>query len=262
MDPNDSTAPDDDTSSGGRADALPFATPDADRPDPSSPALDQRPARGGTRGVALFCHGGTAASLEPPKERALSLVRMRAFEQFVHRSAADQGIATAMLRYRVAGWNGGAADAFQDVRWAVAQLREEHGTDVPIVLVGHSMGGRAALRAGGEPSVTAVCALAPWTPPGEPVMHLRDQTVVILHGRGDRWVPAKLSADFGVRARRAGARVARFTIEGGHSMVRRAHRWHTFTRDVVLAGTGIEAMPADITNALQQPSPDGLAVPL
>jgi dienelactone hydrolase len=240
----------------------PFPTPDADRPDPRSPVLEQRAGRGETSGIALFCHGGTVASIEPPRERALSLIRMRAFESFVHASAADRGIATALLRYRVAGWNGGAADAFQDVRWAIAQLRAEHGTDVPIVVVGHSMGGRAALRAGGEPSVTAVCALAPWTPPGEPVMHLRDQTVAILHGRSDRWVPTKLSADFAVRARRAGARVARFTIAGGHSMVRRSHRWHTFARDVVLAGTGLEPMRPDIATALRQPSPEGLAVPL
>jgi predicted esterase len=237
-------------------------TPDADRPDPRQPALEQRAAVGETRGIALFCHGGTIASIEPPRDRALSLVRMRAFEHFVHTSAADQGIATALVRYRVAGWNGEAADAFQDVRWALDRLRHEHGHDVPIVLVGHSMGGRAALRAGGERSVTAVCALAPWTPPGEPVMHLRDQTVAILHGRGDRWVPARLSAEYAVRARRAGARVARFTIEGGHSMVRRSARWHAFARDVVLAGAGIEVMRPDITHALQQPTPEGLAVPL
>ena len=209
-----------------------------------------------------FCHGGTVASLAPPRERALSLVRMRAFEQVVHAAAGHRGIATALVRYRVAGWNGEAADAFQDVRWAVERLREEHGTDVPIVLVGHSMGGRAALRAGGEPSVTAVCALAPWTPPGEPVMQLRGQTVAILHGRGDRWVPARLSHDHAVRARRAGARVARFTIAGGHSMIRRAARWHAFARDVVLAGTGLQPMRADIAEALSLPSPDGLAVPL
>ena len=212
--------------------------------------------------MALFCHGGTVASLEPPRERALSLARMRAIEQFVHATTAERGIATALVRYRLAGWNGAAADAYQDVRWALEQLRTEHGRDVPIVLVGHSMGGRAALRAGGEPQVTAVCALAPWTPPGEPVMHLRNQTVVILHGRGDRWVPARLSADFGVRARRAGARVARFTVAGGHSMLRRAHRWHTFTRDVVLAGAGLEPMRPEITAALAQQSPEGLAVPL
>jgi dienelactone hydrolase len=240
----------------------PLPTPDSDRPDPRSPVLEQRPGRGETSGIALFCHGGTVTSIEPPRERALSLIRMRAFESFVHASTGDRGIGTALLRYRVAGWNGEAADAFQDVRWAISRLRAEHGTDIPVVLVGHSMGGRAALRAGGEPSVTAVCALAPWTPPGEPVMHLRDQTVAIVHGRADRWVPTKLSADFAVRARRAGARVARFTAPGGHSMVRRSHRWHTFARDVVLAGTGLEPMRPDIAAALRQPSPEGLAVPL
>ncbi|MGY2127752.1 alpha/beta hydrolase [Blastococcus sp. SYSU DS0617] len=233
--------------------------PDAGR---RSPQLEQRPALGETRGVALFCHGGTVAGIEPPRDRALSVVRMRAVEQLVQRSTADRGIATALLRYRVAGWNGEAADAFHDVRWAVDRLRTQYGTDVPIVLVGHSMGGRAVLRAGGEPSVTAVCALAPWTPPGEPVMHLGGQTVVILHGLGDRWVPARLSADFAVRARRAHARVARFTIAGGHGMVRGSARWHRFARDVVLGGAGLEPMREEIASALVQPSPEGLAVPL
>lgn len=231
-------------------------------PDPRAPALEQRAAVGETRGIALFCHGGSVTGIEPPKERALSVIRMRGFEQYVHGSTAGRGIGTALLRYRVAGWNGEAADAFQDVRWAVERLRTEHGTDVPIVLVGHSMGGRAVLRAGGEPSVTAVCALAPWTPPGEPVMHLGGQTVTIVHGVGDRWVPARLSADFAVRARRATARVARFTTPGGHGMVRRSARWHRFARDVVLAGTGLEPMPERIATALAQPSPEGLAVPL
>ena len=227
-----------------------------------TPVLEQHPAVGETRAIALFCHGGTIASLEPPRERALSVARLRAFEQFVHATTAERGVGTAFVRYRLAGWNGEAADAYQDVRWSLERLREQHGRDVPIVLIGHSMGGRAALRAGGEPQVTAVCALAPWTPPGEPVMHLRDQTVAILHGRGDRWVPARLSAEFAVRARRSGARVARFTVAGGHSMLRRAHRWHTFTRDVVLAGAGLEPMRPDIATALSQPSLEGLAVPL
>ena len=231
-------------------------------PAPSVARLESRPARTATRGVALFCHGGTVANLEPPRERALSLVRMRAIEQYVHDTCADRGIGTYVVRYRVAGWNGAAADAYADVRWSLDRIREEQGPDVPVVLVGHSMGGRAALRAGGDPQVGAVCALAPWTPPGEPVAHLRGRIVAILHGRGDRWVPAALSADFAVRAQRAGARVARFTIAGGHSMLRRAPLWHAFARDVVLAGTGIEPMRPDVEEALRRPAPEGLAVPL
>jgi alpha-beta hydrolase superfamily lysophospholipase len=228
----------------------------------AEPTLESRPADGGTRAVVLFCHGGTVASVEPPRERALSLVRMRAIEQFVSAAGAHRGVATCLLRYRVAGWNGLAADAFADVRWTLDRIRDQHGTSVPIVLVGHSMGGRAVLRAGGDGSVAAVCALAPWTPPGEPVAHLRGQTVAILHGRGDRWVPAALSAEFAARADEAGARVARFTVAGGHSMVRRALVWHRFVRDVVLAGAGLEPMRADVADALERPGPAGLAVPL
>lgn len=227
----------------------------------SEPRLDAHPADGRTAAVALFCHGGTVASVQPPRERALSLIRMRAVEQFVSIAASGRGLTTYLLRYRVAGWNGTAADAYADVRWGLERIRAEHG-DVPIVLVGHSMGGRAALRAGGEPQVGTVCALAPWTPPGEPVTHLRDRTVAILHGRGDRWVPAAQSAEFAVRAQEAGAHVARFTVAGGHSMLRRAQVWHTFVRDVVLAGAGLVPMRADVADALSLPAPEGLALPL
>jgi dienelactone hydrolase len=226
------------------------------------PVVEVHPARGGLRGIAVFCHGGTATGRQPPRDRALSLVRMREVERFVRRTAGDRGIATQLVRYRVAGWNGEAADAYADVRWTLDQIRAEHGPDVPVVLVGHSMGGRAALRAGGDPQVAAVCALAPWTPPGEPVDHLRGRTVTVLHGRGDRWVPAALSADFALRAARAGVHVARFTTSGGHSMLRGALRWHRFARDTVLGATGIEPMRADIANALARPVPDGIAVRL
>jgi predicted esterase len=228
----------------------------------TEPRLEPRPVDGATRAVALFCHGGTIASVQPPRERALSLVRMRGIEQFVADSTAGRGVSTYLLRYRVAGWNGMAADAYADVRWSLDRIRAEHGTQVPIVLVGHSMGGRAALRAGGDGQVRAVCALAPWTPPGEPTGHLRKQTVAILHGRGDRWVPASLSAEFAVRAQEAGAQVARFTVAGGHSMLRRAHLWHTFVRDVVVAGAGLGPMRPDVAAALRRTGPESLAVPL
>jgi pimeloyl-ACP methyl ester carboxylesterase len=224
-----------------------------------SPALEHTPATGPTRALAVFCHGGTVASVEPPKERALSLLRMRAIEQFVRAAGAGSGLGTYLVRYRVAGWNGVAADAHADVRWTLDRIRARHGADLPVVLVGHSMGGRAVLRAGGDLSVNAVCALAPWTPPGEPVDHLRDRTVAVLHGRGDRWVPAALSAEYAARAELAGARIARFTIAGGHSMLRRAPVWHAFVRDVVLAGAGLAPWRPDLRAALERRE---LAVPL
>ena len=228
----------------------------------AQPIVEVHPTQRRLRGIAVFCHGGRATGQEPPRSGALSLVRMREFERFVRRTAGDRGITTQLVRYRVAGWNGAAADAYADVRWTLDRIRDEHGPDVPVVLVGHSMGGRAALRAGADPQVAAVCALAPWTPPGEPVNHLRGRTVTVLHGRGDRWEPAALSADFALRAAQAGAHVARFTTAGGHSMLRGAVRWHRFARDTVLGATGIEPMRPDIANALARPLPEGIAVPL
>src|SRR3954465_15137276 len=116
-------------------------------PPIAAPALDSHPARGELRGLAVFCHGGTATSIEPPRDAALSLVRMRAIEQFVRSSAGDRGVSTHLLRYRVAGWNGAAADAYNDVRWAIEQLRAEHGPEGPIGLGGPAMGRRPPLRA-------------------------------------------------------------------------------------------------------------------
>jgi hypothetical protein len=75
-------------------------------------------------------------------------------------------------------------------------------------------------------------------------------------------VPAALSADFAARAQDAGARVARFTVAGGHSMVRRAVLWHTFVRDVVLAGAGLEPMRPDVAAALRRADAASLSLPL
>ena len=125
----------------------------------SEPVLETRPAAVTTRAVALFCHGGTVASVEPPKERALSLVRMRAIEQFVSAAGAPHGLTTCLLRYRVAGWNSASADAYADVRWSLDRIRAEHG-DLPVVLDGHSMGGRAVLRAAWLEGFAAFYALA------------------------------------------------------------------------------------------------------
>ena len=73
------------------------------------PGLDHEPAAGPTRALAVFCHGGTVASVQPPKERALSLLRMRAIEQFVRASAAERGGAPTWLPTPWAAGNGVAS---------------------------------------------------------------------------------------------------------------------------------------------------------
>jgi pimeloyl-ACP methyl ester carboxylesterase len=227
----------------------------------SRPSVDVTPLSESPAAVALFCHGGTADSTTPPSDGALSLLRMRAIQHAVRDRLEEQGIEPWLLRYRFAGWNGSRADAAHDTRWALDEVSRRHG-DIPVVLVGHSMGGRAAIRAAGHPAVRAVCALAPWVPPNDPVSQLRGKTLVIAHGRGDRWVPARGSLEFALRAKHVAPQTARFTLPGGHSLLRRAHAWHELVREVVSAGLGFEPFGPTLTNAFQQEPPAGLTAPL
>lgn len=216
---------------------------------------------GSPTAVALFCHGGTSESTSPPSNGALSLIRIRAIQHAVRNRLEQYGIEPWLLRYRFAGWNGARADAAMDARWALDEVGRRYG-DLPVVLVGHSMGGRAVVRVAGHPSVRAVCALAPWVAPSDPVSQLRGKTLVVAHGRADRWVPARGSYDFAVRAKRVTPQTARVTLPGGHSMLRRSHAWHGLVREVVLAGLGLEPFGPVLTNAFRQDSPAGLTAPL
>ena len=93
-----------------------------------------------------------------------------------------------------------------------------------IALLGHSMGGRVALRLAGEPDVVGVCALAPWTTPDDPVEQLTGR---IVHGDRNRTTPPETSLTYSHRARRAGATLRRHVITGsGHAMLRRTHEWN------------------------------------
>ncbi|BCK66223.1 hypothetical protein Srufu_001760 [Streptomyces libani subsp. rufus] len=78
--------------------------------------------------------------------------------------------------------------------------------------------------------------LNPWCPPGEPVAHLRDRTVVLLHDADDRVTDAEGSWLLADRARQAGARAHTVAMpRGGHTMLRDASHWHRMTVDLVAA---------------------------
>lgn len=218
---------------------------------------------GPVRGVALYLHGGKAQGTMPPSDMALSLIRMRHFESFARDTLLTRGAASWLLRYRVSGWNDAQADTVQDARWALAEVRRQYGSDIPVALVGHSMGGRAVLRVGGDPLVRSICALAPWIPPGEPSSQLQSAPlVVIAHGRADRWTSPAASRAYAEALKRRNPNVARFELGGGHSMIRSAWTWHRLALAVTLTGLGLEPLRPDIANAVQETVPAGLRVAL
>jgi pimeloyl-ACP methyl ester carboxylesterase len=204
--------------------------------------------------VVLVLHGGRARSTESGERKRLTYRRMIPFARML----ARRGLAVHVLRYRVRGWNAPARDALVDAQWAAGELVRRY-PGLPIVLLGHSMGGRAALSAAGSPGVTAVCALAPWSDESDPTTQLAGRTVLIAHGDRDRWTSPAQSFAYAMRAKAQGVAICRFELPGaGHFMVARAADWSALVRRFVLGVTGLEPLDPAIANAFAEPAPKGL----
>lgn len=213
----------------------------------------------GPTALVLVLHGGRAHSHDDPHRLRPARLRMLPFARML--AAVPNAPAVWMLRYRYRGWNAPAMDALLDTEWALEQAEARY-RGIPVVLVGHSMGGRAALRATGR-GVVAVCALAPWLDGTDPVRQLAGRTVLIAHGDRDRMTDPRESFAYAVRARAATDRVCRFDVQGdGHAMLRRPRDWTSLVRRFVLGQIGIEPPDPEITNALRQPVPAGLRATL
>jgi alpha-beta hydrolase superfamily lysophospholipase len=157
------------------------------------PRLTESGPRANARAVVVLLHGGRVTSTAP-SPRGLAYLRMVPFAHALRR----RGTAVWLLRYRVRGWNGSAQDPVRDARWALAEAARRH-PGAPIVLVGHSMGGRAALRLADEPGVAGVCALAPWIEPGDQVIRPATAKVLLAHGTDDRVTDPSASALYAAR---------------------------------------------------------------
>jgi predicted esterase len=178
------------------------------------------------RAAVLVLHGGRARSLQPVRSRQLAVLRMVPFARRI--AAAGQGrLAVLRLRFGVRGWNGEAMSPIADASWALAQLADRY-PGRPIGLVGHSMGGRAALRAAGHERVRSVVGLAPWLPPGEPTGQLAGRHVLLVHGDQDRMTAAAGTNQYADQLSAAGIAASLVTVRGdGHAMLRRPKLWHS-----------------------------------
>lgn len=200
------------------------------------PTVEVLPAQGTTRAVVLVLHGGKAVSWEPSLPKHLSVARLVPFAKAVHEASAAQGVATWRVRYRYRGWNGADASPVQDARWALEEVRRVHG-DVPVVLLGHSMGARTALRVADDPAVRTVVALAPWLPGGEPVQAARGRRITLAHANRDRWTSPRESAQWAERATPLAERLVYVRVRrAGHFMLRRSGLWTSIAVAFVLDG--------------------------
>lgn len=203
-------------------------------------------------GAVLVLHGGQVRSRRAAKRSQLAVLRMRPFERNLARAGRREGVAVVSMLFRLRGWNGAEASPVADVFYGLDQIRDRYGP-IPVVLVGHSMGGRAALRAAGHPSVTGVVALAPWIPPDDPLPELRGKHLLIVHGSRDRWTDPRASRELVFRMQGIAASALFVEVKGeAHSMLRRAPEWHDLTTAFALNVLGRESTTAVHTNVMHR----------
>lgn len=195
----------------------------------------------------LLLHGGQERNLEPVENKHASWWRMALLARSLHTFADQHDLSLSLLQYAQRGWNSPSDPApVRDARWALDRLTAEH-PGVPVVLVGHSMGGRTACRAADDPAVVGVVGLAPWLPPGEPNRGIEGRHLRVLHGTADRWTSAAASKAYVERSRGFTASASWTPLPGaGHFMVRRVSTWRRFVEDSVteiLTATSHEEAP-------------------
>ena len=188
----------------------------------------------------VVAHGGQSVSTEPTTAYQLAVLRMIPLVAAIRHAVRGRGVVVRRPRFEVRGWNDANASPVRDLTRTLDDLRAEFGP-VPLVLVGHSMGARAALRAAGHPSVAAAAGLAPWLPPGEPVGQLTGRRILLAHGTADAVTSA---ADTWVYAERARALTSVTEIEvgtGEHTMLWRAPLWHGLAAAFTCLSLGLPA---------------------
>jgi len=204
------------------------------------------------RGVVVVAHGGRVVGTAPTTAVQPAVLRMIPVVAAIRRAFPGGGVMVSRPRFRVQGWNGDQASPVADLGQHLDELRAQFGP-VPVVVVGHSMGGRAALRAAGHAAVVAVAGLAPWLPPGEPVDQLAGRSILLAHGTADIVTSAAETWAYADRAR-ALTTVTEVEIRGGdHPMIRRAALWHALAATFAGVSLGFSPPPGPAADALARP---------
>ena len=199
----------------------------------------------------LVLHGGARREGRPMvSPTQLSVLRMVPVAQRVARVGRGR-LAVHRLLNTARGWDADNTPV-ADVDWALEQLAERHGS-LPVGLVGHSLGGRAAILGGHHEPVRSVVALNPWVYPTDD-NDLAGRRVLVVHGLADRIAPAAHAA--GV-ARRLASRTSVGFVEieaGKHAMLRHGGRFERYAAEftaAVLLGTEGRSLSAPVAAVLE-----------
>jgi dienelactone hydrolase len=199
----------------------------------------------------LVLHGGSSASTRPTSARQLAVLRMIPVAAAVRGAVRSADAVVWRYRFALRGWNGPAASPAAELRRILEDLARAPRPPA-VVLVGHSMGARAALRVAEHPLVTAVAGLAPWIVPDEPAVPLPGRRILLVHAAADRVTSPAATWDY---ARQAGKSAAVTAIElraADHAMVRRARLWHRLAAEFTRSALDLPAGDGPVRRILDQ----------
>jgi pimeloyl-ACP methyl ester carboxylesterase len=201
-------------------------------------------------GAVLVLHGGAShRESVPVSPSQLSVLRMVPIASRIVRAGGDR-LAVFRVLNSSRGWDAQHTPA-ADVAWALDEVAEEVGERLPASLVGHSLGGRAALLSAARPEVRSVVALAPWVygddVPTELPNHPR---ILIVHGDHDRIAKPARSAELARRLAEITS-VSYISVRGGkHAMLRRGGTFERLATQFVTATLLGEPAQGPIERAL------------
>jgi alpha-beta hydrolase superfamily lysophospholipase len=209
----------------------------------------------GVTGVVVVAHGGRSVSSEPTTAVQPAVLRMVPLARAIRQALRGSGAVVLRPRFQLRGWNGEQALPVHDLRAILDDIGRRFGP-VPAVLIGHSMGARAALRVAGHPAVSAVAGLAPWLPPGEPVGQLAGRRVLLVHGSADGITRPEDTWAYAERARSVAEVMAVEIRNGDHAMLRRAGLWHRVAAEFVCGVFGLPGRGGQVAEVLRTAATD------
>lgn len=184
-----------------------------------------RPSARRTERVVLLLHGRAGADREAPRALNGVVLVLRPFAWAIRRAGRGR-VAVARVIYPERGWRG--EDRVRDGLAALAIARERY-PDVPIAVLGHSMGGRVALRLASEPDVDRVATFGVWAE-HEDVPRWRAHPglqMLMVHGDQDRITDPEGSLVAAARFGELGADVELVSAPGeGHALLGTPRHWH------------------------------------
>lgn len=216
----------------------------------SSPRLIGVREPSAPEGVVILVHGGAARRgqmMVSPTQ--LSVLRLVPLARRIARAGKGR-LAVHRLLNSYRGWDTSHTPV-DDVTWAIDQVVKRYGPDVPICLVGHSLGARASILASGRTPVRSVVALAAFVYPADADhLGLRGREILFVHGLRDRIAPARRAEQLAERLARHN-RVRFLAVpDGKHAMLAEHRRFGTAAADFVTAtllGTIGDPGPGPVT---------------